>query len=225
MLRLILSTILFFAVSSASASMTLGATRVIYEGEKKEASISLVSKGEDIPYLVQSWVTKFGDKNKDTPFIVTPPLFKLNSDTESLIRVSYVKETLPQDRESLFSLNVSAIPAIDKNQNSRILIATKSIVKLIYRPAALSNNDAALAYEKVTAVRGNGVIQLHNPTPYYINVAMLKADGKEVGDIGPLAPFSDKTITRISNSARNISLKSINDYGGLTSERTISIKG
>lgn len=225
MLRLILSTILFFAVSSASASMTLGATRVIYEGGKKEASISLVSKGEDIPYLVQSWVTKFGDKNKDTPFIVTPPLFKLNSDTESLIRVSYVKETLPQDRESLFSLNVSTIPAIDKNQNSRILIATKSIVKLIYRPAALSNKNAALAYEKVTAVRGNGVIQLHNPTPYYINIGMLKADGKEVGDIGPLAPFSDKIISKNYNNVRNISLKSINDYGGLTPEKTISIKG
>lgn len=225
MLRLILSTILFCAISSASASITLGATRVIYEGGKKEASIGLASKGEDIPHLVQSWVTKFGDDNRDTPFIVTPPLFKLNSDTESLIRVSYVKETLPQDRESLFSLNVSAIPAIDKSQKSRILIATKSVVKLIYRPVALSNKDAALAYEKVTAMRGNGVIQLHNPTPYYINIGMFKVDGKEVKDVGPLAPFSDKTISKISNNVRNVSLKSINDYGGLTSEKTISIKG
>ncbi len=40
---------------NANASVILGGTRVIYEGNKKEASIS-VRNDDKTPYLVQSWV-------------------------------------------------------------------------------------------------------------------------------------------------------------------------
>ncbi|TQI77977.1 P pilus assembly chaperone PapD [Serratia fonticola] len=225
MLRLILSAILLCTMSSSYASITLGATRVIYEGGKKEASISLGNKGDEIPYLIQSWVTKFDDTNKNTPFVITPPLFKLPSETENLIRISYVREVLPQDRESLFALNINAIPAIDKKEQSRILIATKSVLKLIYRPAALSNKEAATAYEKVTAMRTKDAIRLHNPTPYYINIGMFKVDDKALKNVGYIAPFSDKVITGANNNARNITLKAINDYGGLTTGKIVNIQG
>lgn len=224
MLRIILSALILCAISSANASITLGATRVIYEGGKKEASVSLISQGEEIPYLVQSWVTKFGEKNKDTPFVVTPPLFKLNADTHGLIRVSYVKEVLPQDRESLFSLNISSIPAVNKEDKTRLLIATKSVIKLIYRPKNLSKTDAAIAYEKVTATQSKDVVKLHNPTPYYINIGMFKVDGKEIKSVGHVAPFGDKTVSNVSPSAQSVSFKAINDYGGLTPEKTVSVQ-
>lgn len=52
----------------------------------------------------------------------------------------YTGEPLPADRESLFWMNVKAIPSLDEklaNENT-LQIAIQSRIKLFYRPSGLS---------------------------------------------------------------------------------------
>lgn len=65
--------ILFFSYG-ASASVTLGGTRIVYEESKKEANISVSNQDKNSPVLIQTWVESFSsDDKKEVPFIVTPP--------------------------------------------------------------------------------------------------------------------------------------------------------
>jgi fimbrial chaperone protein len=73
---------------------------------------------------------------------------------------------LPQDRETLFWMNVKAIPSMDKSKlsDNTLQLAIISRIKLYYRPAklALPPDQAA---EKLRFRRGAGTLTLINPTP------------------------------------------------------------
>lgn len=56
---------------NANASVVLGGTRVIYEGDKKEASIS-VRNNEKTPYYVSFGQLVVGNKELDNPGMVPP---------------------------------------------------------------------------------------------------------------------------------------------------------
>lgn len=48
-------TILSIGVSVAQAGVVIGGTRVIFDGNKKEASIG-INNPDKTPYLIQSWI-------------------------------------------------------------------------------------------------------------------------------------------------------------------------
>ncbi|MER2299769.1 MAG: molecular chaperone, partial [Pseudomonas sp.] len=104
-----------FCLSStlAHAGVNVGATRVIYQGKDKEANLSVTNTVDDrIPYLIQSWVSEYGTDEATEKFIVTPPLFRLDPGSQNMLRIMAVQtKQLPTDRESLFAVNVKAIPA------------------------------------------------------------------------------------------------------------------
>lgn len=52
---LLTTTIMSIGLSFAQAGVVIGGTRVIFDGNKKEASIS-VNNPDNIPYLIQSWI-------------------------------------------------------------------------------------------------------------------------------------------------------------------------
>lgn len=218
MLRLLSSLILLAYANVSFAGITLGATRVIYDPARKEATISLNNTDSERPYLIQSWVERSDDAATRAPFVITPPLFKLPPNSQNLIRIAYIGDDLPSDRESLFKLNVNAIPAIEKQTNNRMLIATKSVLKLIFRPQTLTPEGANSAINKITLTADAQTITMTNPTPYYLNIGVLKINGKNHPKAGYVAPLSNKTIS-VSEKVHQVSLIAINDYGGLTAER------
>jgi len=127
--------VILFA-SSAQAGVVLGGTRVIYPADQAEVQISLKNKDNDERYLVQSWVSNVDDSK--APFVITPPIYKLEEGRQTLLHVVYTGNgsALPQDRESLFLVNVksvSAIPESLKNKNT-LQFAIKTRVKLFWRP-------------------------------------------------------------------------------------------
>lgn len=63
--------------------------------------------------LIQSWVDDLADNNK-SPFIVTPPLFRLDAGDSNDLRVLLTSAQLPNDRESLFTLNIKVILPIPR---------------------------------------------------------------------------------------------------------------
>lgn len=50
-----LTAVLFVTASTAQAGVIIGGTRLIYDGAKKESSLS-VNNPDKVPYLIQSWV-------------------------------------------------------------------------------------------------------------------------------------------------------------------------
>jgi len=52
---LIACAVISASVSVANAGVIIGGTRVVYDGNKKEASID-VNNPDKTPYLIQSWV-------------------------------------------------------------------------------------------------------------------------------------------------------------------------
>lgn len=63
-------------MSVASAGVIIGGTRIIYDGNKKEASIS-VNNPDSTPYLIQSWVDTMSGGAEKAPFIITPPFISI----------------------------------------------------------------------------------------------------------------------------------------------------
>jgi P pilus assembly chaperone PapD len=125
------------------ASITVGGTRLIYNGAENEASLPVSNSKDAVPYLIQSWIELSENSKEQVPFIVTPPLFRLDGGHENTLRVIYTGETsLPENRESVFWLNVKSIPSMTRSDENRLLIAVKTRMKLFYRPAALASENA-----------------------------------------------------------------------------------
>lgn len=203
------------------AGVEIGGTRIIYGSDSKQASIS-VSNPDDKPYLIQSWVNKKedGDDNDDT-FMTTPPLFRLEPKSQNSVRVVLNNKNLPQDKESVYWLNIKSIPTTDSDANNELLIAVKTKMKLIYRPAELSK-DADSAWKKIIFSRKNGELFAHNPTPYVISFYDIKVNGKEIKTTPMILP-GQEILIESKASGNKVSWRAINDYGGISAEHEVNI--
>lgn len=214
--------ILFFSLSplSAYSGVILSSTRVIFNGNRAEATVS-VTNPDKKSYLIQSWVSL--DDKKSSEFVVTPPLFRIDGDMSNVLRIVLAKNNLPQNKESLFWLNVKAIPPSDPNAKDTLLIAINTKIKLIYRPTDLMGKEANNAYQKLTFRIDSQTQELvaSNPTPYYINLASLTYNNKKIETPGIVAPFSSvKWAIKTASSNHSVSWSAINDFGGITSNES-----
>lgn len=195
--------------STASASISLSGTRLIYNQTDTEASINVSNNGKN-DVLIQSWL-EADDKSSPPPFAMTPPLAKVAGDQRQVLRVFYQGEGLPQDRESVFWINVQEIPQTATGKNV-IQLAVLQRIKLFFRPSGL-DGDARSAPLKLTGQLRNGQLEIKNSTPYHINFITLKQADKSVAGkmIPPYQAIHIATPTLKSDG--EISLIVINDYG------------
>lgn len=213
---------LFLLPAVVSAGVEIGGTRIIYDGNSKQASIS-ISNPENRPYLIQSWVNKTenGEDNDET-FLTTPPLFRLEPHTQNSVRVVLSKNQLPQDKESVYWLNIKSIPAKGNNATNELLIAVKTRMKLIYRPAGVTG-DPTIAWKKLTFFQKNGALFVSNPTPYCISLYDVKVSGKEIKNTPMVLPGQEISLGQSTSSGSEISWRAINDFGGITTEQKITL--
>lgn len=201
--------------SAAHAGIVIGGTRVIYDATAKDASIS-VNNPDAIPYLVQTWIDNNSGNTQTAPFIVTPPLYRLNGGQQSTMRIVYSGATLPDNQESLFFINIKAIPSTTKKANV-LQVAVKSRMKLIYRPASLRNSEPEKFAEKLSWSVSSGKLNVTNPTPYYMNFGEVSVNKVKVNSATWVAPNSSASFPVPGTlSAGRVEFKLINDYGGLT---------
>ncbi|MCU6304768.1 MULTISPECIES: molecular chaperone [Enterobacter] len=208
---LLIAVILSASFSHAYAGVIIGGTRVIFDGGKKEASIS-INNADSVPYLIQSWVEMpEGNANK-APFIVTPPLYRLDGGQQNIERILF-SGSLPQDKESLFWLNIKAIPSASKQTNS-LQIAVKTRIKLIYRPTGLKASTPEEQANKLTWSRSGDKLLVTNPTPYVINFNEISIGDKKLDEVSWVAPGAMAAFTLPAGaSGSHVSFKVINDYG------------
>jgi len=203
--------------SNSYAGITLTGTRLIFNGNKNEA-VMTINNPDNAVYLIQSWVSL--DDKKSPEFIVTPPLFRMEAKASNTLRILLTKNNLAKDKESLFWLNVKAIPSSDPDAKNSLLIAINTKIKLIYRPTSLMGKNADIAYKKLlfkVDLKKKELIA-SNPTAYYINLSNLTYNNNQIQSPGIVAPFSEakwKIKPAIANS--KVEWIAINDFGGDTS--------
>lgn len=224
-LRVYLAISVFLMIFNANAGVVIGSSRLIYDGEKKEKAIS-VENPDNYPYLIQSWVEDASGKplKDNASFIITPPLFRLDSQQKNILRIVKANNSLAQDKETLFWLNIKSIPSkpdIDKNT---LQIAVRTRLKLIYRPDSLMNEVPEQYADKLIWKKHDGSLMVTNPSKYYINFMTVAIGGQKVSDGGLVAPGESITLVLPKNvSSSDISWKVINDYGGIGAIHHINI--
>ena len=210
--------------SAAHAGITIGGTRVIYPENKKESSIG-ITNSDNLDYLVQSWVETEDNAREKAPFLITPPLFRLDGKQDNVLRIIRTGGSLPADRESLFWLNIKSIPSSQRNENSNTLqIAIKTRIKLLYRPAGITGKPDEVATQLAWHQQGNKLV-VDNPTPFYMNFQEITLGGKKVDKVTYVKPKGEAQFTLPGNiTARSVSWKIINDYGGISQSWTAQLK-
>ncbi|MFX2610103.1 molecular chaperone [Enterobacter mori] len=199
------------ALMTANAGVIIGGTRVIFEGAKKEATIN-ISNPDNTPYLIQSWIDMQDGVAGKAPFIITPPLYRLDGGQKNLERI-VMTGSLPQEQESLFWLNIKAIPSASKQMNA-LQIAVKTRIKLIYRPEGLRASTPEDQANKLTWQQSGNAIQVNNPTPYVINFNEITLGGRKLEDVTYVLPGASARFSLPEGvSGHSLTFKVINDYG------------
>ncbi len=115
--------------------MTISGTRVIFPAAEKEVSIRTNNKGVQ-PALVQVWVddgkTNANINSMKLPFMVTPPVFRVEPGKGQTVRMIYNGMALPQNKESVFWFNMLEIPAVKKegNTQNKLELAFRTRIKV-----------------------------------------------------------------------------------------------
>ncbi|HFU8901468.1 TPA: fimbrial chaperone [Escherichia coli] len=203
------------------AAFSLNATRYIYESDKHNVSVT-VSNNADKAFGGQVWIENSTQGN-GVYMVPQPPFFKVGAGQKQVVRILKTNSNLPEDRESLFFLNVQEIPPKPeaKDGSNVLSIAMNTKVKLIYRPQSIKNGRQN-AEKQLRLEQRDGKTWLKNPTPYYFAVVKVTHNGKEVNlsekakmDIARLAPFSDVPLgNKITGT---IKISAVNDWGGVDS--------
>ncbi|EKT64654.1 molecular chaperone [Providencia burhodogranariea] len=213
--------LLLFSVL-ANGSVVVQGTRVIFPDNKTIMGIQIINNS-DQPSLVQSWIDD-GDINStpettNAPFIVIPPITKIKANDGTQLRIQFIGKKLPDDRESIFYLNILDIsPKPKNNVNGNFLqLALQTRLKLLYRPMGLTlTSDNAL--NEVKFFQSEQWLIAMNPTPYFVTLSKLYF---EVQNNNPLlenimiAPFSQIQVQHQDNISTSNELIAIyiNDMG------------
>ncbi|AMV51931.1 molecular chaperone [Klebsiella pneumoniae] len=210
--------LLFCPFLASAAGVAIAGTRVIYNEQSHEADITVKNTNPHDPVLIQSWVDDLADNNK-SPFIVTPPLFRLDAGDSNDLRVLLTSAQLPNDRESLFTLNIKVIPANTAPAGKNILqFAIKNQLKLIYRPAGLPGSALDAAQHLRWRVSGNH-LQAKNASPYYVTITTLSCAGqnqKTPLERSVIAPHSREEYSLPGEAcAREVSWRILDDFGAV----------
>lgn len=209
-----------FAISQAHASISLSATRLVFDGQHKEAGITVRNSGEAV--LIQSWIDTDSTDANSVPFAVTPPLARVSGQEQQLLRVIYEGQGMPTDKESVVWLNVQEIPQASKTQNT-LQLAVRQRIKVFFRPAGLESNayqaPAALLW-RLEERAGKTVLRVNNPGLYHVSIADITLESGQLKDKpfdstmiapGEQKEFALKQLDRTRTAT--LLFSSINDYG------------
>lgn len=196
-----------------AGGVTVGGTRLIYDGGKKESSLNVTST-DTSPYLIQSWVETSDGSNQKAPFIITPPLFRMEGNEQNMLRVVRTGGNIPEDRESLYWLNIKAIPSNNRHEeNNALQIAVKTRIKLIYRPESIKGVPEDMA-GKLTWNQVGTRLTVTNPTPFIMNFWSVSVGGHDIKNKTYVMPLSQATFSVPEGVTGLVSWKLISDYGG-----------
>ena len=199
-----------------AGGVALSSTRIIYDGSKKEASLTVNNKSTSDEFLIQSWVDDVNG-NKKTPFIITPPLFKLGPTKNNVLRIVNTSGELPQDRESVYWVNVKSIPATSEDAEGKniLQIAVRTRLKLFYRPAGLKGSSmdgwSKLQFSRI----GTNQIKVDNPSAFNLTFNKFYINGRNLEKTGmvPAKGSLNIELPAGTGTVNEVKYDIINDFG------------
>lgn len=211
---------LVLTANSCFANLVITGTRVIYPSDAKTITVKMTNEGE-LPSLAQSWIDD-GDAeaNPDTaksPFLLTPPIIRVNPSQGQELRVMYTGQGLPANKESIFWLNVLDIPPKQASPTgNQLSLAVRSRLKLFYRPSALAN-PTDKDYRNMAFSLNGDTVTVENKSPYYMSVVALDVSGVKSTQPFMVAPFSSLPVKMDRSVGRSgkISYSIVDDYGAV----------
>ncbi|MGO0300839.1 fimbrial biogenesis chaperone StcB [Salmonella enterica] len=221
----ILSAVLLSAIIlPAHAGIVIYGTRVIYPAEKKEVVVQLVNQGEQAS-LVQSWIddgnTSLPPEKIQVPFMLTPPVARVAAESGQQIKIKKMPNSLPDNKESLFYLNVLDIPPnSQENAGKNVLkFAMQNRIKLIWRPSRIAavTKDS---FQRIGLFRSNKTVIMKNDTANWISVTDVKAGNTKINDQTiMLPPLSTQNINMKYASTSQYEVTIIDDNGNYISSK------
>lgn len=219
-------------VAQTASGITLQSTRVIYPENKKKGVTFTLKNDTSTVYLIQSKVVNVvpGDPSREkqtkafseAPFMVLPPLKRLDADEQLTLTIRQTKKSLPSDRESVFSLQIKAIPAKEDGDNNakpgevKVMLALQNTLKLFYRPEQLPVYTSAQIADSLQFVKQGDQLVVNNGAPYYVTFKSL-AVGHSAVDANQLfqmiPPFGRISYPLSAAASGEIHWQLINDYG------------
>lgn len=208
----------------ASAVVNAEKTRVVFNSGSIAESLSLVNSEKE-PVVVQVW-TDNGDPTVSpdkvhTPVVINPPVFKMKPGEMRNIRLLMVSAgSLPQDRESLYWLNIYQIPPNTETQHKdekRVVLPLKIRMKVFFRPekvGELKESDIQKLQFSIDREPGSKTLLIQNPTPWHLTLSSLRSGETELSGV-MVAPFTSERveIPAGKNLSDKVEYDVINDNG------------
>ncbi len=158
--------------------------RVIYMQSDKNGVVLKIHNKSNNVYLLQSKVVNVipetGDADidntlqQDVPFIVTPPLTRLEANSELTLRIRRNNNPVPNDKESVYYISMRAIPAQENKTKNDISMVVVNNLKLFYRPDGLNKRGVVEMADKLQFSIRSNQLQVRNPTKYQATFSALK---------------------------------------------------
>ncbi|WP_171476997.1 fimbrial biogenesis chaperone [Acinetobacter pullicarnis] len=211
---------IFALVSLVSAQSYAGigleTTRIIFNQNDKNASVTAFNTDANTGFLLQSWVEGV-DRKLSPDFVVTPPLMKLGQDKKNTLNISKVADLSNNNVEQLYWLNVRFIPPGKENSENVLRFSLTNQIKLIYRPEILEKVDFSKEVKKIIWTVTGDKLVVNNPTPYIINLNSINIDAQPVEEITYLLPQTETNFKLKSKASvkPKIEFSYINDYGAV----------
>ena len=191
-------------ISPAFAGLLASNSRVIFDDNTINKSLML-SNTNNYPVIAQFWVDDgITGPDYNSPYAITPSVLKFAPQEIRSLRIIFNGENLAQDRESMHWINLYEIPSIKKDllENNHINLAMNTQIKVFYRPQNLQEQSLEQLQNKIKyklmMQDGLYVLQLTNPTGYYLNITGMRMVNQSFNSKikhqheNSLAPFSTK---------------------------------
>ncbi|MGR5115202.1 fimbrial biogenesis chaperone [Photobacterium damselae] len=213
MQKIVLILVLIFTTDICHAAVALGATRVVFDSSKDQTSLLVSNNSDENAFLVQSWVENdSGEKTEQ--FFMSPPLFAIHGKKENKLRITNTHDkVLANDKETLFWLNVKAIPSVseDSKEKNTLQIAIVNRIKMFYRPSNLKiKRDEAIKHISFKETPNSIIVS--NKSPYFITFSEIDV-GVEKYDSFMIKPYGSHEMKIKKHFSGSIKFKTINDFG------------
>ncbi|MCI1897965.1 MAG: molecular chaperone [Enterobacter sp.] len=217
----------FAAPESAPQGISFYTLRVIYSAHDKQGVSLAAHNNSPAPYLVQSWLRPVDNATGDVdlhwqgepgmPFVVTPPLSRIEANSELALRIRRNDVPLPQDRESVFFISMKAMPVQpQKSEQGKMVMTVVSNLKLFYRPDGLKRRAVEEMAPKLKFHREGHDLVATNPTPYWLTFSHLASGASELGKAGlrlMVPPFGQRSYPIDTSSGASVTWRLIDEDG------------
>ena len=193
-------------------------------GTEGEYKVDIINTS-NANYLVQSWLEDLSGNRKKLPIVITPPIFEMQGMEKGIVRLAPITAMLPNDRESIFWLNIQEIPSKTESHNT-LKMAIRSRIKVIVRPESLARAGLEEASKNLRfSLRkkdDKDYLVASNDSPYYLSMGELSILNDERYDFpdrfNMVPPFGEKIYLipdDIKKGIIRVKHGIINDYGGI----------